>query len=180
MIILDTETTGLPQPGLVPLAQQPEIIEFAAVTLDDETLEHVDQFTTLIRPRVLPLPAIITKITGITEKDLVGQKPFAAHLENITNLFLGQRVMVAHNAQFDCALLEFELRRLGREFRFPWAPIRHCTVELTKHKFPKFPKLDELFAYYFPHVTRTGQHRALQDVLDLSECVRAMRHEGLL
>ena len=38
MIIFDTETTDLVKPGLVPLEDQPHIIEFAGIKLDDFTL----------------------------------------------------------------------------------------------------------------------------------------------
>lgn len=180
MIIFDTETTGLPQPGLVPLDQQPEIIEFAAVILDDETLEETFEWTMMMRPKKLPLPDIITRITGIRTEQLKDKQPFAAHLPALTDLFLGEKAGVAHNAEFDFGLLTFELRRLGLQFHFPWPPNRLCTVELTKHLFGKFPKLDELHAHYFPDRKRTGAHRALQDVRDLADCVRAMRKEGLL
>ena len=69
MIVFDTETTGLPAADAAPLAKQPHIIEFAAIKLDEDTLEEVSRLEFLSKPPI-DLPPIITKITGITDADL--------------------------------------------------------------------------------------------------------------
>src|SRR6185312_12803109 len=88
MIVLDTETTGLPEPELVPLDQQPHIIEFGAIKLNDDTLEQVDQMHFMVNPGI-PIPPIITKITGITDADVHGKKKFASAVLPLSEFFLG-------------------------------------------------------------------------------------------
>lgn len=179
MIVFDTETTGLARPEATPLDQQPEVIEVGAVKLDDASLKELGHFQTLIRPKGLPLPAKITDITGLTDHDLKDQKPFSAHYAALADFFCGERVMAGHNLGFDVQMLTFELTRLGFMTRFPW-PMRHvCTMEQTKHMFLKWPKQDDLFGYYMGRPP-AGAHRALNDVRNLSECIRRMRQDNLI
>lgn len=179
MIVFDTETTGLAKPAATPLSQQPEIIELGVIRLDDDSLAETDHFTTLVRPKGFPLPPKITEITGLTDSDLAGQKPFSAHYAKLADFFVGERVMVGHNLGFDVQMLTFELTRLGFMHRFPWPITHHCTVELTKHKFLKWPKQDDLYSYYMGRPP-AGAHRALNDVRNLAECLRHMRKEKLI
>ena len=179
MIVFDTETTGLDKPAATPLDEQPEIIELGVIILDDRTLVEDAAFSTLVRPKKLPLPAKITEITGLTDKDLKDKKPFSAHVKDLAEFFCGQRVMVGHNLSYDVKMLTFELTRLGFMNRFPWPFTHVCTIEQTKHMFHKFPKQDELYAYYMGRPPK-GAHRALNDVRNLAECIRHMRKENLL
>ena len=179
MIVFDTETTGKLLPNLVPLDQQPEIIEWGAVKLDDLTLEELAHQSFLIRPRLVKqLPAITTKITGITDADLKGKTPFPGVLPDLTTFFLGERILTAHNVEFDCEMLAIELRRLGREYKFPWPPQRLDTIDLTKHNFDKFPTLDAMYEFYCKRPRPNASHRALNDARDLAECVRVLYKEG--
>lgn len=178
MIIMDCETTGLPEPGLVPLDQQPRIIEFGAIKVDEETLAPLDTIHFLCNPGI-PLPPIITKITGLRDADLKGAKRFAAHLNSLTDFFLGQRTIVAHNEAFDHRMLELELARLDRVTQFPWPPVRRCTVELTAHRTGKYLKLTELYTMLFGR-DPAQQHRALGDVEILHEVCIRLRQEDVL
>lgn len=176
MIVYDTETTGLPKPMGVPLNEQPQIIEFAAIKLDDKTLKEKDRIEFLIQPGV-PLPPEIVKITGIQDVDLKDAKPFIHHLKTVVDFFLGERSMVAHNLGFDKALLKFELLRLDKEFAFPWPPDQWCTVEASygiKNRRLHLSELHEL-ATGKPH---KGAHRAINDVEALCTCIRWLRKEG--
>ena len=177
MIIFDTETTGLINNPSAPLSAQPEIIEIAAVKLDDETLEQVGAYRTLIKPKQLPLPAIIVKITGITDNTLANERSFARVLPTLTDFFVGERTCVAHNCAYDIGMFSLELRRLDSMAKFPW-PHRHiCTVETNMDITGRRMKLGELYQ----HVTGReieGAHRAMNDVLALAEIVRWMRAGG--
>lgn len=179
MIIFDTETTGLDKPELTPLDQQPEIIELGAVRLDDDTLVETAHFTTLVRPRGLPLPAKITEITGLRDSDLKGQRPFSAHYADLADFFCGERILVGHNIGYDVRILGYELARMAATAKFPWPMHHKCTVELNAHRFKKWPKQDELYQLYFGKLP-DGAHRALNDVRNLADCVRMMRKDGLL
>lgn len=178
MIIWDTETTGLVGPEALPLAKQPRIIEFCAVKLDKKTLKEIGCINFLIHPTVA-LPPEITRITGITDKDLAKAEPFPAHIEKITEFFLGVKYSVAHNLDFDSSMLKFELQRIGREFSFPWPPRRICTVEKSYHLKNRRMKLTEL------HEIATGRpivgvHRAINDVKALADVVRWLKEKGKL
>lgn len=174
MILFDTETTGLVGPATLPLNKQPEIIEFAAIKLHDDTLEEEDRMEFLCKPANLPLPDKITEITGIKTKDLEDKEPFAAHLKPLCQFFLGQRTIVAHNLKFDVDMLSLELRRLGALHRFPWPYLHICTVERSKKIKGRRMRMGELYT----HLTGKeieGWHRAMADVESLCEIVRELK-----
>lgn len=177
MIVWDTETTGLPGVSLLELTKQPEIIEFGAIKLNDETFEEVGAIHFLCRPRILPLDPVIVKITGIRTEDLVDKPPFVSFLPQVIDFFLGEQTMVAHNLPFDRQLLYFELRRLGLEWNFPWPYHHRCTAELTQDIKGKPMKHEDLYEHYIGH-SANQTHRALDDVRQLCDIVRCMRREG--
>lgn len=180
MIIFDTETTGLPQPDRTPLDKHPEIIEFAAVKVNDEW-EVVDQIEFFCKPaHCNSLPDKIKKITGIQDEDLVDQKPFKFHYKSLVEFFIGERSMLAHNCAFDAYMLHTELLRLDKVSKFPWPPVHLCTVERSMHIQGKRSSLDYLVKHYLDRDERKGSHRALVDVMDLLEVCRCMNKEGLI
>ena len=175
---MDCETTGLPEPGLVPLDQQPRIIEFAAIKVEDKTLTPMTTIQFMCNPGA-PLDPIITKITGITDDMLAGKKKFAAYVKELSEFFFGQRSMVAHNEAFDHRMLELELERVGRLTQFPWPMERICTLERTQTRTGKFLKLTELYQQLFGKDPEQ-KHRALGDVEILLEVCVKLRAEGIL
>jgi DNA polymerase III epsilon subunit-like protein len=177
LIIFDTETTGLPVAKAAGLAAQPEIIEYAAVKVNDD-LEVIDEIEFMCRPRIMPLDPVITKITGIKTADLEDKLPFNAYLSDLVKFHFAQSEILAHNVAFDIDLMSFELQRLNAEFRFPWPPIQICTVEATRHLKNNRLKLAELFEM------ATGSppakaHRAMDDVMSLLTVVRWLKKEGI-
>jgi DNA polymerase III epsilon subunit-like protein len=131
MIVLDTEGTDLLQPELRPIAEQPHLVEFAGVKLDNK-LREVGRLRFLCKPELTALPELFTKITGITWEMVQDKEPFIAHYEELSEFFLGEREMVAHNMAYDSGMLRLSLTRIGRLLNFPW-PIRHlCTVEISE------------------------------------------------
>ena len=176
MIVFDTETTGLLEPEARPLSQQPYIIELAAVKVDDETLEKGQSIWFKAKPPI-PLSPVITKITGLTDEDFKEAQPFAASFKVLVEFFLGERKLVAHNLSYDVGMLSLELRRLDRMVRFPWPPEHLCTMELTKDLFGKWPKQQDLYKHYFAEEAHQ-EHRAMSDVFQLIDIIRAMRADG--
>lgn len=165
MIIVDFETNGLITNEALPLSQQPSIIEIGLLKCADAPgLPIINQYSAFVLPPVLPLPEIITKITGICDEDLLGAAPFVAHLAQMRALFLGEFTFCAHNAPFDHGMLVLELRRLGKEFRFPWPPEMLDTLTLYPHKLARWAK-----EVKGPDWKQT--HRALEDVLLLRDCL---------
>ena len=89
------------------------MVEFGAVRV--EGYELTERFERLVDPGV-PLPAEITRITGIRPQDVAGRVGVASALRAFL-AFAGDAVLVAHNARFDVGFVDAELRRLrGRRF----------------------------------------------------------------
>ena len=178
MIVFDTETTGFLKHPNLPVDQQPDIIEFGAVKLSDETLEETGHLHFLICPRILPLSAENTKAHGITT-DMVEKEPrFARRLPAIIDFFLGQRQVIALNAPFDLGMIAVELRRLDLLTKFPWPPIQTDVTTLagdlegaTHTGRHKQAALYEILTGRKPE----GAHRALSDARNLAEIIRKLR-----
>jgi DNA polymerase III epsilon subunit-like protein len=157
--IFDTETTGLPKPTSAPLDKQPSIIE-VGVLLCDYNGRIVDEFNSLVNPGC-QISEEITKITGITNEDLVGQPSFFDLLPKLIKLFERADMAVAHNAAFDTGMFNFEMQRL--ELTFPWPPSIICTVEEYKPQWGgKRPRLIQLYEKIIG-VPLEQTHRALDD-----------------
>lgn len=108
--IVDLETTG-GVPG------RSKITEIGAVRLRAGRI--VDRFSTLVDPRH-EIPPVIQKITGIEPSMLVGQPTIDETIDAFAT-FVGDDVMVAHNAAFDLSFLNYERYRVsGRYFTQPW------------------------------------------------------------
>lgn len=112
-IVLDTETTGLD-------AASNEVIELGMVafTYDKASvLDVVGVFSALQQP-TRPLPPEITRITGLTDAMLAGQRIDLAAAERFV---AGADLVIAHNARFDRPFCEKILPVLAVK---PWA----CSV----------------------------------------------------
>ena len=178
MIIFDTETTGLIGNPEALLNEQPEIIEFAGIKLDDATLEEVGRFECLIKPRILPLPAKIVEITGITTDMLTGELSFARRVKQLADFFRGEATCVAHNCGFDIGMLVLEMRRLDYVTKFPWPSYHVDSVEAAREYTAKNRKLDTLHQTATEGKKVVKAHRAMPDVEALVTVVRWLRSEG--
>ena len=97
-VVLDLETTGA-SPTL------DRITEIGALKLrGGELLGRID---TLVNPGV-PIPPMITLLTGITEAMVVPAPRIGELLPTILE-FLGDAVIVGHNIRFDCSFLDAAL-----------------------------------------------------------------------
>lgn len=114
-VVVDTETTGLS-------AAQEEIIEIGAVAFryaDDGSIGDVCATFGALQEPSKPIPADITRITGITDEMVAGQIIPRAKLEA---LIAEADIIIAHNAGFDRPFLE----RFSPIFENkPWA----CSVK---------------------------------------------------
>src|SRR5262245_45315250 len=90
--IVDVETTG-------GSPWHNRVIEIGAIRVEHG--EVVEKFQTLLDPGV-SLPEFITKLTGISDADLVGKPSFLDIAEDLFPLFENS-VFVAHNSGFDYA-----------------------------------------------------------------------------
>lgn len=175
MIVFDTETTDLTLPEVSPLDSQPYIIEYAAIKLNDKTLKEIDRLEFVCKPPIR-IPAFIEKLTGITNKRVQDEHEFAFYYDKLFDFCSGEKIWVAHNAQFDLDIMKFSLRRLGKEHAFPY-PKRHiCTVQETLFIDGARKKLSYLYEL------ATGKelvdaHRAMADVEGLVAIIKWLRKE---
>lgn len=172
-LVYDNETTGLLKPQVSDLSQQPKIIEFAVVAID-QSYERLREHSWMIHPGEDITPEI-TKITGITNADLKGKPRFIEVLPEIEQAFLGATRVMAHNLPFDWGMLTNELKRIGREFAFPYPPQQQCTVQLASDLiYGRRAKMTELYEHTMGKPL-AQTHRALDDVNALVEIISAQR-----
>ena len=189
VVVFDTETTDLVAHDLVPLSRQPKIIEFAAVaaTLDaDGEGEITGEISELIYPGE-KITDEITKITNISNSDLVGKPVFSFLADRIGKFMAGGDAwpnddgpwLVGHNVMFDQRMCDIEFRRAG----FPhWMGANQrliCTVELTEHMYGFRRSLGDLYADLFA-IGHEGAHRALVDVKATLRVFRELVKRGIV
>ena len=121
-VAFDLETTGLS-------SRTDRIIEIGAVILKEG--KEVDRFQTFVDPE-RPLDRKIVELTGITDEMLKG----APKIEEVLTKFLefvGDRVLVAHNSDFDTGFIRGECNRLGYEYNLTAADTLILSQNLLSH-----------------------------------------------
>ncbi len=148
-VVVDLETTGgRAAPGA--------ITEIGAYRMDG--MRIAGSFQTLVRPR-MRIPRFVTALTSITNEMVANAPPIEAVLPAFRD-FLGDAVMVAHNAQFDFAFLDFEFRRV---FGIGLTNPVLCTIRLARRFLPsvKRRRLDAMAEHF--GLSTEGRHRGLGD-----------------
>lgn len=159
-IIFDTETTGLLLPSSAPVEKQPKIIELGAIAVSESGV--LGELSQLLSPGQ-EITAEITKITGITNEDLVGKPTFAEFLPQLKDFFAGSDMLICHNAPFDTGMLKNDLIRAACE-DFPWPTTIICTAQEYTPVVGKRPSLKALYKHIIgEELAQT--HRALDDVM---------------
>jgi DNA polymerase III subunit epsilon len=158
-VLFDTETTGLDP------ATGDRVIEVAALELVND-LPTGRHFHHLIDPE-RDVPADATRIHGFTNADLAGKPKFAAIAQELL-AFLGDGMLIAHNAAFDFAFLNAEFARLA----LPPLDATHMidSLALARTRFPGMPNsLDALCRRFEIDLSARTSHNALLDCRLLAE-----------
>jgi DNA polymerase III subunit epsilon len=167
-IVLDTETTGLePNDGH-------RIIEIGAV----ELFNHVPTgrvFHTYVNPG-RDVPADALRVHGLSAAFLAGQPPFAevcdeflAFLDHDGAANHAPARLVIHNAEFDLAFLNMELRLLTRP-ALDGGRLIVNTLQIARQRFPGAPNsLDALCRRFNVDGSARTRHGALLDAELLAE-----------
>ncbi|MFA7322981.1 MAG: DEDD exonuclease domain-containing protein [Candidatus Nanopelagicales bacterium] len=150
-VVVDLETTGSSP-------QQAGITEIGAVKVRGG--EVLGEFATLVNPMV-QIPPFIAALTGITDALVADAPILAAVLPGLLE-FIGDSVVVAHNASFDVGFLTHACRALG--LHWPKAVVvdtaRLARVALHRDEVVNC-KLGTLATFFRAPVT--PNHRALED-----------------
>ncbi len=158
-IILDTETTGLdPKDGH-------RIVEIGCI----ELIHHVPtgrHFQCYINP-LRPMSPGAQQVTGLTDEFLRDFPTFDAIVDDFL-AFIGEDLLVIHNARFDMKFLNAELALLGRpELSFERVI---DTLEMARRQFPGSPgSLDALCRRFGVDNSNRTKHGALLDSELLAE-----------
>ena len=161
VIVMDFETTGLGP-------QSARVTEVAALRI--EAGRVTDRFVTLINCGVT-VPAEITAFTGITTA-MVRAAPPVAEVMPALHRFVGRHAVVAHNAHFDQAFYEQELRRLQLESD---SEDFLCTIRVARRVLPGLAtyKLSALSAHCGVRFS-SAAHRAEADALVTGEVLTSL------
>src|SRR5262245_246788 len=159
-VVFDLETTGLDRGA--------RICEIGAVRIS--ALEQTATFQTLVDPRA-ELPAAITALTGIRQTDLLGAPSAAVAVRRFME-FVGDAVLVAHNAGFDRSFLDRDVGLLtGRRLAAPVLDTLALARTLLAGRVAR-PGLASL-SYFFGTAVRPC-HRALPDAQATAEVLLAL------
>ncbi|WP_407423594.1 PolC-type DNA polymerase III [Methanobrevibacter sp.] len=168
VIFFDTETNGLN-------CRFCRIIELAMFTVvDGEVVEEYDKFVNVGKP----LDPKITRITGITNRDLtergVSEEEIAYDLKK---RLTENTVMIAHNCQFDLTFVYFLLKRHFPDEadeivrKLDWID----TVTILKDRKDYPHKLIDAVEHY--DIEKVNFHRAIDDTRALYQVTLAMKNE---
>ena len=149
-VAFDLETTGLS-------SRMDRIIEIGAVLMKNG--QEIDRFQTFVDPEQ-KLEKKIVDLTGITDDMLVGAPKIEEVLPKFLE-FVGDRVLVAHNSDFDTGFIRAECQRQGLPYNFTAADTLILSQNLLTHlhKFKLNIVSDALILPDFNH------HRAADDAV---------------
>ncbi|MCR5006692.1 MAG: PolC-type DNA polymerase III [Clostridiales bacterium] len=100
--VFDIETTGIHK-------ESDHIIEIGAVRVENGLI--TDRFSRFINPGI-PIPEQITELTSITDADVQDADPIEIVLRDFL-AWVGDSVLVAHNAMFDTGFVKIWAERIG-------------------------------------------------------------------
>ncbi|MDL2292449.1 PolC-type DNA polymerase III [Acholeplasma sp. OttesenSCG-928-E16] len=155
-IVFDIETTGFS-------TTRDKIIEIGALKL--EGMEVVDKFQTFINPMV-PLSETTTSLTSITNEDVEGAPTIDKIMPQFLD-FIGDSILVAHNASFDVGHIKENARLLGLEYKNNKVI---DTLNLARYFYQgemKNFRLDTVAKYF--KIKLEHHHRAEDDALTTSK-----------
>lgn len=149
-VVFDLETTG---------AKTPEcrVTEIGAYRVKKGSI--TEEFQTLINPETY-IPPFITGLTGISN-EMVRRAPKFREVASDFLDFIGDAVLVAHNAHFDMRFLNFEIGKIYADYRV--ANSHLCTVRLARKLLPGISnhRLHTVADYYSIRIK--NRHRAADD-----------------
>lgn len=164
-IVFDIETTGLS-------VSANKIIEIAAIKMVNGQI--VDRFESFVNPHE-KIPENIQRLTNITDEMVQDAPELVPTLEKFI-AFIGNRILVAHNANFDMGFIKENLKR------HQFAPLTNPvidTLELARMLFPsmKNHRLNTLADKF--KVALDSHHRAIDDSIALTHILTSLLKKRL-
>lgn len=169
-VVIDLETTGAKAPPC-------RITEIGAFKVEKGTI--ADRFHTLVNPET-PIPEFITGLTGISDEMVAGAPKFREIIGDLLS-FIGNSIVVAHNAQFDIRFLNYEIGLIHEDHKL--ANSHLCTVQLSRKLLPNIEnhRLNTVAGHY--NISLLNHHRASDDARATAEILinllEALRQHGV-
>lgn len=154
-VVFDIETTGLSK-------EKEKITEIGAVRVKNG--EILDSFSSFVNPEK-PLSAEIIKLTGITDKMLCDAPTIHEVLPTFLS-FVGESVLVAHNAAFDTGFIRIAAENIGLSIATNTVL---DTLELARSLLPELSKHKLNIVAERLGVSLEGHHRAVNDAQATAE-----------
>lgn len=191
-LIIDVETTGLPDRSNLPYGTVPpyreleryseaRIVQFTAMLCDDklDTIELVDHILkadgfTIENANIHGITNEISQEQGI---------PFENIADIIADLLQKCTHIIAHNIDFDIQVIKSELYRLSLIdiIEDLDAKIQFCTMKYSQQQVNihtksglKYPSLAELYTHIFQSEMENA-HNSMYDVINLHKIIKKMR-----
>jgi DNA polymerase III epsilon subunit family exonuclease len=145
-VVFDFETTGAKVPPC-------RVTEIGAYRVKN------GEFQTLINPEC-EIPIFITQLTRISDSMVANAPKFAEIADDLLD-FIGDSVLVAHNARFDMMFLNHEIGMIHQGYKVKNPQL--CTVKLSRNLVPHIEnhKLNTVAQHFC--VDLTNHHRAAAD-----------------
>ncbi|MDP4092536.1 MAG: PolC-type DNA polymerase III [Bacillota bacterium] len=166
-VVLDIETTGLEH-------RKDRITEIGAVKIKNG--EVTEEFSSFVNPEI-PIPAFITKLTGITD-DMVKDAPLVNEVLPLLLEFIGDSVVVAHNSPFDLGFIKYYANKCDLKVENTIID----TLQLCRCLYPGLERyrLDAVAKHL--KIKMDNHHRALDDAKTtayiLLKCILLLKEMG--
>ena len=157
--VLDIETTGLS-------FRTEKITEFGIMKYKNG--EVIDSFECFVNPEK-PIPEEVVNITHITDEMVSGAETIDKVMPKVLE-FIGDSVLVAHNADFDIGFIKYNCKQLGLELNNTYID----TLRLAKELFPDYKKYKLGLIADNLGIKVEVAHRALDDVDTLVKVFKVM------
>ena len=157
--VLDLETTGLS-------FRTEKITEIGVMKVQNG--EVLDEFSCFVNPEK-PIPQKVVEVTNITDEMVKDAETIDIVMPKLLD-FLGDSVLVAHNADFDIGFLKYNAKELGYELNNTYID----TLRLAKDLFPDYKKYKLGIIAENLGIKVEVAHRALDDVDTTVKVFRVM------
>jgi DNA polymerase III epsilon subunit-like protein len=181
-LIIDVETTGLPQCEGLPYGENPSYEELHMY--DSARVVQVSMMLCNEHFEQVEFKDFIIKSDGFITNEISTTKgiPFSDIVETLDTYLKQISHIVAHNANFDISILKSELYRLGMHSIIAEITSKRilCTMKHTKMIVKaknnygiKYPSLAELYSFVFNSKIENA-HNSKYDTINLHKIVKSM------
>ena len=157
--VLDLETTGISH-------ITEKITEVGIIKIKNG--EIIDEFECFVNPEK-PIPEKVVEITHITDDMVKDAETIDKVIPKIID-FIGDSVLVAHNAGFDIGFLKYNFEKYGYKLENTYVD----TLRLSKAVFPELKKYKLGIIAEHLNIKVDVAHRALDDVKTLVQVFNVM------